>query len=115
MLRFAMQNPHAHCEALVRATDRDRYLAGLFAPAAARRHLYALYAFASEIARVREAAHEPLPGEIRLQWWRDALSGKGRGEALANPIAAAFLDTVAQCALPKEPLIALIDAHAFDL
>jgi 15-cis-phytoene synthase len=109
------QNPHAHCEALVRAADKDRYLAGLFAPAAARRHLYALYAFACEIARVREAAREPLPGEIRLQWWRDALSGEGRGEALANPVAAALLDTVAQCALPKEPLIALIDAHAFDL
>ena len=29
-----MQDAHAHCEALVRAADRDRYLAGLFAPAA---------------------------------------------------------------------------------
>jgi len=114
-VRFVMQDAYAHCETLVRAADKDRYLAGLFAPAAARRHLYALYAFASEIARVREAAREPLPGEIRLQWWRDALSGEGRGEASANPVAAALLDTVAQCALPKEPLIALIDAHAFDL
>jgi phytoene synthase len=61
-----MQDAYAHCETLVRAADKDRYLAGLFAPAAARRHLYALYAFASEIARVREAAREPLPGEIRL-------------------------------------------------
>ena len=51
-----MEDAHAHCEALVRVADKDRYLAGLFAPAAARRHLYALYAFASEIARVREAA-----------------------------------------------------------
>jgi phytoene synthase len=109
------QDAYAHCETLVRAADKDRYLAGLFAPAAARRHLYALYAFACEIARVREAAREPLPGEIRLQWWRDALSGEGRGEASANPVAAALLDTVAHCVLPKEPLIALIDTHAFDL
>jgi 15-cis-phytoene synthase len=110
-----MQDPYAHCEALVRAADKDRYLAGLFAPPAARRHLYALYAFAGEIARVREAAREPLPGEIRLQWWRDALAGEGRGEVSANPVAAALIDTVAQCGLPRAPLVALIDAHGFDL
>jgi phytoene synthase len=114
-VQSAMQDAHAHCEALIRASDKDRYLAGLFAPAAARRHLYALYAFASEIARVREAAREPLPGEIRLQWWRDALGGEGHGEVLANPVAAALLGTVAQCALPKDRLIALVDAHGFDL
>lgn len=108
-------DPYAHCEALVRTADKDRYLAGLFAPAAARGHLYALYAFASEIARVREAAREPLPGEIRLQWWRDALAGDARGEVLANPIAAALIDTVARCGLPTPPLIGLIDAHGFDL
>jgi phytoene synthase len=33
----------------------------------------------------------------------------------ANPVAAALLDTVASCALPTERLIALIDAHGFDL
>src|SRR6202030_1150582 len=115
MLRFAMQNPHAHCEALVRAADKDRYLAGLFAPAAARAHLYALYAFASEIARVREAAREPPPGEIRLQWWRDVLSGEARGEVAANPVAAGLIDTNARSAPPKEPLVALINAHGFDL
>jgi phytoene synthase len=111
-----MQNAYAHCEALVRTADKDHYLASLFAPAAARQHLHALYAFASEIARVREAAREPLPGEIRLQWWRDALDGEGRGgEVRANPVAAALLDTIGRCALPTERLIALIDAHAFDL
>jgi 15-cis-phytoene synthase len=115
MTRLGAQDDYAHCEALVRAADKDRYLAGLFSPSSARRHLYALHAFASEIARVREAAHEPLPGEIRLQWWRDALAGDARGDASANPVAAALLDTVAQCALPKERLIALIDAHGFDL
>jgi 15-cis-phytoene synthase len=110
-----MQDTYAYCEALVRATDKDRYLASLFAPPSARQHLYGLYAFASEIARVREAAREPLPGEIRLQWWRDVLAGEGRGEASANPVAAALLDTIARCALPTARLIALIDAHVFDL
>src|SRR5579871_5951216 len=58
---------YAECEALVREGDRDRWLASLFAPAAARRHLYALYAFSFEIARVREIVSDPLPGEVRYQ------------------------------------------------
>jgi phytoene synthase len=109
-----MQDAYGHCEALVRAADKDRYLAGLFAPAPARRHLYSLYAFAAEIARVSEAVRDPAAGEIRLQWWRDAL-GRARSEAAGNPVAAALFDTLAQCALPSEPLIRLIDAHGFDL
>jgi phytoene synthase len=110
-----MHDAYTHCEALVRTSDRDRYLAALFAPAEARPHLHALYAFASEIARVRTVVREPLPGEIRLQWWRDVLNGDARGEVSANPVAAALLDTVARCDLPKDRLVALIDAHAFDL
>jgi phytoene synthase len=106
---------YAHCEALVRASDKDRYLAALFARAEVRPHLHALYAFASEIARVRAVVREPLPGEIRLQWWRDVLNGDARGEVSANPVAAALLDTVARHDLPKDRLVALIDAHAFDL
>jgi 15-cis-phytoene synthase len=112
----AMLNPYAHCESLVRAADRDRWLASLFVPVDARQHLHALHAFAGEIARVHAAARgEALPGEIRLQWWRDVLEGRAWGEVSANPVAAALVDTVARCALPKDRLITLIDAHAFDL
>ena len=93
-----MNDAYAHCEAVVRAADKDRFVAALFAPAGVRKHLYALYAFNGEVSRVRELAREALPGEIRLQWWRDVLAGEGRGEVDANPIAAALRDTVAQCA-----------------
>ena len=89
-----MQDVFAHCEALVRAADKDRFLAALFAPAAHRGALYALYAFNIEIARVRESIHEPLAGEIRLQWWTDAIAGKAAGDAQANPVAAALSTTV---------------------
>jgi phytoene synthase len=106
---------YAHCETLVRAADKDHYLAALFAPPAARPHLHALHAFAGEISRVRAMVREPLPGEIRLQWWRDVLGGEAWGDASANPVAAALLDTVARCDLPRNQLIAFIDAHAFDL
>jgi phytoene synthase len=104
-----------HCEALVRAGDKDRFLATLFAPQKYRRPLYALYAFNLEVARIREAAREPMPGEIRLQWWRDTLGGVGRGEVEANPVAAALRDVVVRYRLPPRMLAELIDARAFDL
>jgi phytoene synthase len=104
-----------HCAALVREADRDRYLATLFAPAQYRDALFALYAFNVEIARVRDLAREPMPGEIRLQWWREVLSGLRGGEAAANPVAAALLETLEHYHFGSERLLALIDARTFDL
>ena len=110
-----MADAFDHCEALVRAGDKDRFLATLFAPRKYRRALYALYAFNLEVARTRELAREPLPGEIRLQWWRDVLAGVGQGEVDANPVAAALRDVVVRYRLPPRMLAELIDARAFDL
>ena len=110
-----MQDAFAYCEAQVRAGDRDRFLAALFAPAQHRAGLFALYAFNLEIARVREAARTPLAGEIRLQWWSDVLAGKARGAPEASPVAAALLAAVAQYGLELTRLRALIDARRFDL
>ncbi|HTV90379.1 MAG TPA: squalene/phytoene synthase family protein, partial [Stellaceae bacterium] len=59
--------------ALVRRHDRDRYQTALLAPAEKREALFALYAFNYEIARVRETVREPMLGQIRLQWWREAI------------------------------------------
>ncbi|WP_245490156.1 squalene/phytoene synthase family protein, partial [Mesorhizobium sp. M2A.F.Ca.ET.015.02.1.1] len=61
----------------VRAADHDRYLSALYAPADKRGALLALYAFNAEIAGVRDRIHEPLPGEVRLQWWRDVVAADG--------------------------------------
>jgi phytoene synthase len=110
-----MQDSFAYCEALVRVADKDRFLAALFAPAEHRGALHALYAFNIEIARVREVIREPLAGEIRLQWWNDAIAGKAAGDAQANPVAAALLAAVARYRLPSELLTGLIAARRFDL
>jgi phytoene synthase len=107
--------PFAHCEALVRDGDPDRYFATLFAPADKRPALFALYAFNLEVARVRDSISEPMPGELRLQWWRDALQGETRGNVRANPVAAALDDTVVRFRLPRQALVDLIDARVFDL
>ena len=104
-----------YCARLVREADKERFLATLFAPGAYRGALYALYAFNVEIARVRKVVHEPLAGEVRLQWWTDVISGHRDGEALANPVAAALADTIARFDLPVQPLLDLIEARVSDL
>lgn len=106
-----MRAAYEHCDVFLKAQDPDRWLACLFIPANFRPHVHALYAFSAEIARVREAVHEALPGEIRLQYWRDVLES-GTAE---NPVAIALLDTVAKFKLPKASLQNLIDARVFDL
>ncbi len=110
-----MQTDFDYCATVVRDADRDRYLATLFAPAEHRDALFALYAFNAEIARVRDAAREPLPGEIRLQWWREALTGERDGEAAANPVAAALRATLTRNNFVATPLLELIEARIFDL
>ena len=110
-----MPNNAEYCADLVRQADRDRYLATLFAPAEHRDALFALYAFNIEIARVRDLAREPMPGEIRLQWWREVLSGERQGEGEANPVSAALLEALKRYGFVAKPLLELIDAHTFDL
>ncbi|MGH6770746.1 MAG: phytoene/squalene synthase family protein [Xanthobacteraceae bacterium] len=110
-----MQDAFGHCEALVRGADKDRFLATLFAPARYRRALFALYAFNAEIAQVRELAREPMPGELRLQWWRDVFGGASGSEASAHPVAAALLATVVRYRLPQALFLDLLEARAFDL
>jgi len=80
----------AHCEALVREHDKDRFLSGLFAPGERRPYLYALYAFDLEIARVKRLVHEPMAGIIRLQWWYEAFAGLRESEARAHPVVVAL-------------------------
>jgi phytoene synthase len=106
---------YSHCETVVRDGDPDRFWATLFAPAEKRPHLYALYAFNFEAARIRDSVREALIGEMRLQWWRDALQGEARGDVRANPVAAALDDTIVSFRLPRQALVDLIDARVFDL
>ena len=110
-----MQQRDLYCAQLVRDGDRDRYLAGLFAGEDRRPHLFALYAFNVEIARVRELVRQPPAGEVRLQWWREAIEQRGRSEVRANPAADALLDTISARGLSEQMLFEVIEARRFDL
>jgi phytoene synthase len=100
---------------VVRTADRDRYLASLYAPERKRPHLLALYAFNAEIAAVRDRVSQALPGEIRLQWWRDLLEAGETGAGAGHPVAEALLKTIEENRLPRAIFQNYLDARIFDL
>jgi NADH dehydrogenase [ubiquinone] 1 alpha subcomplex assembly factor 6 len=103
------------CAAAVRAGDRERYLADLFAPPGARAALFALHAFNLEVARIPEIVSEPLLGRIRLQWWRESLDGIYGGAPRRHDVVLALDDAVKTHAIPRGALDALLDAREQDM
>lgn len=106
------------CANQVRRQDQERYLTALFAPAACREDLFALYAFNLEVAKTAEVVSEAMIGRIRLQWWREAIEeiyenngGRPRAHAVVEPLAGA----VTRHDLPRAPFERLIDAREADL
>jgi NADH dehydrogenase [ubiquinone] 1 alpha subcomplex assembly factor 6 len=101
---------------LVRRHDRDRFLTALFAAAARREDLFALYAFNHEVAKTREVVSEAALGRIRLQWWRESIAGIYAGESprrheVVEPLATA----IHRHALPRESFERMLDARESDL
>ena len=102
------------CEAALRDRDRDAWLAALFAPAERRKHLHALYAFATEIAGIPSKVTQPLLGEMRLRWWQDALEADA-GASRAHPTLDALIDTLDACRLTRHEIAAFLEAYGADL
>ncbi|MGI9402487.1 MAG: phytoene/squalene synthase family protein [Rhizobiaceae bacterium] len=97
----------------LRDLDRDRYLACLYLPVDLRQDASAIYAFGAETARIAELVSEPMPGEIRLEWWREVISlSRDHGN---NQIAGELLTTIERNKLPKQVLLDYLDARIFDL
>ena len=104
-----------HCFELVKSADKDRFLASLFAPDAARPLLHGLYAFNVELARIRETVSEPMLGEVRQQWWRDALDAIYARETPDHPVAQLLSRAIEKGHIPKHALMNMIEARRFDL
>ncbi len=102
---------------LVRQYDYDRFLTSLFAPEGMRDRLHTLYAFNTEIARIRETVSEPLIGQMRLQWWRDVLTAVAQGERpqKGHPVAEPLADLIIDTNLSFSHFEALLTAREMDV
>ena len=78
--------------------------------------MFALYAFNYEIARVREIVTEPMLGQIRLQWWREAVAAAFEGEPpRRHEIVLPLTRAIREFALSRVPFDTLIDTREVDL
>jgi phytoene synthase len=110
-----LDNALVTCLENVRRQDHDRFLTALLAPANARPKLIALYAFNVEIARVRETVSEAMLGQIRLQWWREAIEALSTGEVRGHEAATGLAEAFGTTGIDSAGLISLIDARERDL
>ena len=83
-------NIFEYCREMVNRDDRDRYLTTIFVPSSSQNPLWALWAFNQEVAKIRENVSEPMLGEIRLQWWADALMELKADEVREHPVCQAL-------------------------
>jgi phytoene synthase len=104
-------------DSIVRRGDPDRWLASRFiADPEARADVIALYALNLELARVADAVSEPLMGEIRLTWWREAIDELFAGRPpRRHPVVEALAQAVVRRHLAAEPFAAMIEARLADL
>ena len=99
----------------VRVVDYDRYLATLYAPEDKRSALLAIYAFNAEVSAIRDRVGEPMPGEIRLQWWRDVIASDNREAGAGHPVATALMAAIETYRPPVVAFDNYLEARVFDL
>jgi len=112
-----MSEDEGDLDALIRRVDQDRWLASRFvSDAEARADVVALYALNYELSRAAEVASQPLIGEMRLAWWREALEEIFEGRPVRrHPVALALAGVVRRRGLDRAELEALVDGRLREL
>lgn len=95
--------------ASLRANEPDRLLAAMLAPAKVRADLLTIAAFGAELGQVPQLVTDPWHGELRVQWWRDAISGNDGDSAAGHPIVAELRSTIARSPAVRSHLHDVID------
>ncbi len=108
-----MPDHENHVQEELKSLDAERYLACLYLPEAFRNIAITLYAFDAEISRIPDLVSEPMPGEVRIQWWRDLI--KSDGNVGSSPLAETLLETIKVHKLPRETFDNYLEARIFDL
>ena len=100
---------------LLRSHATDFYFWSLFLPVEHRGAIQALLAFDTEIARIPALVSDSALGEIRYQWWRDAVISVSNAQPSGHPVVDMVGEVLRRYSLPNQPLLDLIDARVFDL
>lgn len=102
-----------HCRQTIAAGDEDLWLSLHYASEQDAARLAAIFAFQVELRRIPHLVSEPPPGEIRLQWWRDALDEVvAGGKVRSHPVVQALASSGAIDRSSRDCAERLIDARA---
>ncbi len=102
-------------EALKKA-DPDRYRAALMSNPQGRDDLLILYAFHYELSKVPDVTSEPMLGQIRYEWWREAIDEiYSDKEVRRHEISTPLSEMLRRTDVPRFWIDRLIDGRARDL
>lgn len=100
------------CAPNVERGDPDRYLAAMAAPVDARAALMVLAATNLELARAPWVTKEALIAQMRLQFWRDVITGDAPA---AHDVAGPLQDLIAEAGLSRDLLLGMVDAREAEI
>lgn len=103
------------CGEIARVRDPDRYLCALFADPTEREALFAILAFNHEVAKTRDVVSEAMLGQIRLQWWREAIDGIVEGNPRQHEVVRPLAEAFRRFDLDRGPFDDILDAREADL
>jgi len=108
-----MFDHQVHIQQTLKSLDPERYLCCLYLPEDLRHLAMTLYAFDAEVAKISDLVSEPMPGEIRIQWWRDLI--KSDGNVGSGPLAETLLALIDEHKLQRDVFDNMLEARIFDL
>ncbi|XP_054983330.1 NADH dehydrogenase (ubiquinone) complex I, assembly factor 6 isoform X2 [Sorex araneus] len=99
-----------------RKRDYEGYLCSLLLPSPARASAVALRAFNVELAQVKDSVSEKTIGQMRLQFWKDAVAGMyGGGGPPPQPVAVELWKAIKRHKLTKRWLMKIIEEREKNL
>ncbi|KAK0221836.1 isoprenoid synthase domain-containing protein [Armillaria fumosa] len=114
-LEAGIEQPDQYCADLVRKNDYESFLVSPFYPPELRPAYFALKAFSVDLATVQDTVSNPMIGQLRMQFWRDAIKSFSDGSPPRHPIALALYDACQRTHLPAYHLKRIIDARDAEL
>lgn len=104
----------SYCVDLVRRFDHSNYLCTLLLDENTRDAAFAVRAINVEMAQIRDATREQLAGQMRYQFWQDAIELIYAGRPSRHPVTAALADAVERHDLPQGFFVEMLNARVDD-
>lgn len=99
---------------MAKAHDYDRFLCALYGDKDLRPILITLIALNYELGKIRETVSEPMVGDIKLAWWREAIEGIFAGKVRNQTILQSLDSINSKHGLDEKLLLEMVEAREVD-